>query len=127
MLDQEIVIMDQSVYTNLPLGAIHMLIRIQQGLERNNPLWVCTNPNSRERSAIAALKQADILEIIAGTDFYIVNPAKIRRGHPLVVLGALYKYCKEQYEADKNWKLTTAAIRALTKRGAVDAVMLIDE
>jgi hypothetical protein len=127
MLDQEISIIDITVYDGLSLGAVKLLIRIQQELERNNPLWECTAPSPRERTALAQLKKANIIELIPGTDIYIVNPEKIRRGHPLVVLGALYKYCKDQYDRDKTWKITTAAIRVLTKKGAMlDEFTLIE-
>lgn len=117
-LHQEITIMDRSLYDGLSIGAIKLVLRIQQELELNNPLWECSQPKSDVRRHLAELKRNDIIESIPGTDMYIVNPAKIRRGHPLITLGALYEYCKRQYAADKHWKISNVDIRALRSSGA---------
>lgn len=117
-LNQEITIMDRTIYEGLSLGAIKLVLMIQQDLELNNPLWEHISTNSKGRAHLAELKRKDIIEQIGLTDMYIVNPAKIRRGHPLVALGALYEYCKKRYEADKHWKITNADVRALRNTGA---------
>lgn len=113
-LSGEIFISSADIYTDLTLSAIKLIIQIQQELKMNNPLWECTNKDSPTgRAALALLKRKNILFPITGTDMFIVNPAKIRKGRPLSVYGALYQYSRDRYLRDKNWKITTADIRRL--------------
>lgn len=110
----EIFISSSDIYSGLKINAIKLVIRIQQELEMNNPLWECVDKHKTEvRRAIAQLRRANILDPIDGTDIYIVNPAKIRKGRPLAVYGALHEYAKRMWERDKSWKPTTEDIRRL--------------
>jgi len=119
---QEIFISSADIYSNLSLGAIKLVIRIQQELNMNNPLWECPDKDSaRTRGALFQLKKANIIEAIEGTDIFLVNPAKIRKGRPLSVYGALYEYSKRMYLADKKWRPTNNDIKRLK---APDRVML---
>lgn len=113
-LPGEIFISSSDIYSDLTPSAIKLIIQIQQELEMNNPLWECVDKNiARVRGALALLKRKNILFPIEGTEFFIVNPAKIRKGRPLAVYGALYQYSKKMYEKDKKWKITTVDIRRL--------------
>lgn len=124
-LTGEIFISSADIYNGLRINAIKLVIRIQQELEMNNPLWECTDKHKREvRSALAQLKAADILEPIEGTDVYIVNPLKIRKGRPLAIYGAMYEYAKRMYEKDQHWRPTTEDIRRLK---APEKIMLTPE
>jgi len=125
-LHQEITIVDRTLYDGLSIGAIKLVLKIQQELEMNNPLWECSNPKSDIRRHLAELKRNDIIEAIPGTDMYIVSPAKIRRGHPLITLGALYEYCKRRYTEDKHWKISNVDIRALRSSGVAVARLPFD-
>jgi hypothetical protein len=114
-LSGEIFIASADVYDSLNLAAIKVLIRIQQELKMNNPLWHCPDKSSGQlRSALAQLKRKGIIEPIDGTDMFIVNPTKIRKGRPLAVYGALYTYAKRMYLKDKKWVPTTEDIIRLT-------------
>lgn len=121
----EIFISSADIYKGLKIDAIKLVIRIQQELEMNNPLWECTDKDRRQtRSAIAQLKRANILEAIPGTDVYLVNPSKIRKGRPLAIYGAIYEYAKKMWEKDKNWRPTTEDIRRLK---SPEKVLLISD
>lgn len=110
----EIFISSADIYSGLSIGAIKLVIRIQQELVMNNPLWECTDKNlSRIRSALAQLKKAGIVDPIDGTNLFLINPTKIRKGRPLSVYGALYEYSKRMYEKDKKWKPTNEDIKRL--------------
>ncbi len=124
-LNQEIVIVDQTVYHELTMGALKMLIQIQMEMKPNNPLWVCKDKGrTTVRQAIAQLKSKDILWSVGNTDMFIVNPEKIRRGRPLASLAALYRYCQLKWEEDKNWRISEEDIRRLT---TPDQVMILGE
>jgi len=112
-LPGEIFIASADIYQDLSPAAIKLIIEIQQKLQLNNPLWYCTQPNSRIRQALAQLKRKGILKSIDGTDMYLVNPSKIRKGRPLAVYSALYSYSKKMYLKDKNWRPTTEDIKRL--------------
>lgn len=113
-LPGEIFIASADIYDNLSAAAIKLIIDIQKQLQMNNPLWCCDPSNSsRLRSAIAQLKKNNILKPIAGTDIFIVNPAKIRKGRPLAVYAALYSYSKRMYKQNPKWKPTTQDIKRL--------------
>lgn len=113
-LQGEIFISSADIYADLTLSAIKLIIQIQQELKMNNPLWECPSKNSPTcRAALALLKKKNILFPINGTDMYIVNPAKIRKGRPLSVYGALYQYSRDRYNKDKNWRITTEDIKRL--------------
>lgn len=119
---QEIFISSADIYSNLSLGAIKLVIKIQQELNMNNPLWECPDKDrSTIRTPIAQLKRAGIIEAIDGTDIFLVNPAKIRKGRPLSVYGALYEYSKRMYLQNKRWRPTTEDIKRLK---APEKVML---
>ena len=110
----EIFISSADIYTGLSLAAMRLVIQIQQELVMNNPLWECTEKNSsKTRGALAQLKKAGIIKPILGTDIYLVNPLKIRKGKPLSVYGSLYEYAKRMYIKDPRWKPTTEDIRRL--------------
>lgn len=124
-LNGEIFISSADIYDGLTGNAIKLVIQIQRELVMNNPLWeFTTKENQRDRSAVALLKRRGILELIPGTDMYIVNPAKIRKGRPLSIYGALYDYARRQYQKDKNWRPTTEAI---LKFKAPDNIVLPDD
>lgn len=124
-LTGEIFISSADIYSGLKMNAIKLVIRIQQELEMNNPLWECTDKHKREvRAALAQLKAADILESIEGTDVFLINPLKIRKGKPLSIYGSIYEYAKRMHEKDPHWKPTTEDIRRLK---APEKVMLIPE
>lgn len=113
-LPGEIFISSSDIYNDLSATSIKMIIRIQQELTMNNPLWHCPDRNnSRNRAALAELKRKSIIEPIDGTDIFIVNPVKIRKGRPLAIYGALYSYAKRMYLKDKKWMPTTADILRL--------------
>jgi len=115
VLPGEIFIASSDIYEGLSLAAIKLVIRIQTELAMNNPLWVCPEHNSGQiRLALAQLKRKEIIKVIDGTDVFIVNPAKIRKGRPLAVYGALYTYAKRMYSKDKTWRPTTEDIKRLT-------------
>lgn len=121
----EIFISSADIYKGLGLSAIKLVIQIQQELEMNNPLWECTDRSKKNiRTGLAQLKRAGIIDPIEGTDVFIVNPAKIRKGRPLAVYGALYEYSKRMWEKNKDWHPTTEDIRRLK---APEKVMLIPE
>lgn len=121
----EIFISSADIYNGLGLSAIKLVIQIQQELEMNNPLWECTDRSKKNiRTGLAQLKRAGIIDPIEGTDMFIVNPAKIRKGRPLAVYGALYEYSKRMWEKDKEWRPTTEDIRRLK---APEKVMLMPE
>lgn len=121
-LNGEIFISSADIYEGLTGNAIKLVIQIQQELVMNNPLWEFTGKsNARDRTAVVLLKKKGILEQIPGTDMYIVNPAKIRKGRPLAIYGALYDYAKRRYEEDSNWRPTNEDIRRFK---APDNVML---
>jgi hypothetical protein len=123
-LNQEIVIVDQTVYDGLTLGSIKLLIQIQMEMKPNNPLWVCRDKNkSTVRQALAQLKTKDILWTVGGTDMFIVNPEKIRRGRPLAALAALYQYCHAKWKLNKRWRISEDDIRKLT---TPDQVMILN-
>ena len=106
-LPQEIVIVDNSIYDNLSAAAIKLLIQIQREMQINNPLWQCPSKDKSEtRRALAQLKSKEILWQVGLTDMYIVNPEKIRRGKPLAALAALYKYSRDKWLQNKNWRVT---------------------
>ncbi len=108
----EIFISSADIYSGLKINAIKLVIRIQQELFMNNPLWECTDKSKSEvRSGLAQLKAKGIIKPVGDTDIYVVNPAKIRKGKPLSVYGALYEYAKKMYLKDKSWKPTTKDIR----------------
>ena len=88
----EIFISSADIYDGLSLTAIKLVIQVQKDLRMNNPLWESTDSSSRRRGALAELKRKEIITAIPGTDLYIVNPLKIRKGKPLSVYGALYDY-----------------------------------
>lgn len=112
-LDQEIVITDITIYHELKLNAIKLLISIQMELKMNNPLWECTTKHlSETRSGISQLVNKNIL-IPLDNDIYIVNPEKMRRGRPLTPLIALYAYSKNKFTENKNWKISSADIKRL--------------
>lgn len=113
-LENEIFISSSDVYEDLSLSAIKLIIRIQKELRMNNPLWECTDKDKREiRSALAQLKRKRIIYPIGTTTIFIINPAKIRKGRPLSVYGALYQYSKNQYSKNKNWKPSSSDIHKL--------------
>ena len=115
-LNGEIFISSASVYKDLPLSAVKLVIRIQEELVMNNPLWYCSSDdkgNGSIQRGLAALKRKQIIKQVGKTDIFIVNPAMIRKGRALSVLGALYTYAKRQWEADKKWRPTTVDIRRL--------------
>jgi len=129
MLDQEIAIVDLTIYDDLKLNGIKLLIKIQKELQVNNPIWEFKEKHlSESRSGLVQLREKDILRQINSTDFYIVNPEKIRRGKPLAVLASIYTYCKNQYEKDKRWRLGSADIKRLvTPRGEVKFIKKADD
>ena len=113
-LNGEIFISSADVYDGLKVNAIKLIIRIQQELRMNNPLWECTDKDKSEvRTGLAQLKAKGIIESISDTNIFIVNPLKIRKGRPLSVYGALYEYAKRNYIANKKWKPTTEDIKRL--------------
>lgn len=113
-LEQEIAIVDLSIYDDLKINAIKLLIEIQKELAINNPIWEFKYKHlSESRAALKQLIYKDILRPIANTDLYIVNPEKIRRGKPLTVLAAIYMYCKTSWEKDKRWRISSADIKRL--------------
>lgn len=127
-LNQEIAIIDQTIYDNIDMNAIKLLIRIQQELKPNNPIWTCEDKDKTQvRLAIAQLRDKDILDNF-GDDIYIVNPEKIRRGKPLATLAALYIYCKKRWLRDKNWRLSNADIKKLNapEDEEIDEIIEID-
>jgi len=125
VLPGEIFIASSDIYVGLSAAAIKLIIRIQQELQMNNPLWHCPDHNSGQiRSALAQLKKKGILKLIEGTDIFIVNPAKIRKGRPLSVYGALYSYAKRMYLKDKKWKPTTDDIKKLMSPKELSVVEL---
>lgn len=85
-----VAIVDVSIFTHLPAGAVKLLVtRIIPELKRNNVFWHCdSSSNSKLRAALAALKRADILYSTETTNYYIVNPFKLRRGKPMSTIMA---------------------------------------
>lgn len=111
-LNGEIFISSADLYDGLSASAIKLVIQIQRELVMNNPLWEFKQKNNpRMRSALAQLKRNDIIEAIKGTDMFIVNPAKIRKGKPLSVYGALYDYARRMYLKDRNWRPSSDDIK----------------
>lgn len=124
-LSGEIFISSADIYEDLKLAAIKLIIRIQQELEMNNPLWHCPDANSGQlKAAMAQLRAKGIIERIADTDMYLINPAKIRKGRPLAIYGALYTYAKRMYKANKNWKPTTEDIKGLVSPKSINMISL---
>ena len=125
-LSGEIFISSADVYVGLTQSAIKLIIRIQQELVMNNPLWHCPDKSSPTvRSGLAQLKRKGILDAIDGTDIFIVNPAKIRKGRPLAVYGALYQYAKRQYSKNPKWSPTTDDIKKLISPKELDHTELL--
>jgi hypothetical protein len=119
--NSEIFISSADIYNDLSLAAIKLVIRIQQELKMNNPLWECPDKTeSRIRGALSELTKKEIVYPLAGTDIYIINPLKIRKGKPLSVYGALYEYSKSKYLKDKNWRPTTSDIKRLLFNGIAE-------
>ena len=111
-LGGEIFISSSDVYDGLSNNAIKLVIQIQRELKMNNPLWEFKDKaNPRMRTALAQLKRNDIIEAIKGTNMFIVNPAKLRKGKPLSVYGALYDYARKKYSKDRKWRPTSEDIK----------------
>ena len=110
-LQGEIFISSRDIYDNLSTAGWKMVITIQQELVMNNPLWHCKDfAKHRKRGTIGELTRKGIISKVGDTDIFLVNPAKIRKGRPLSVYGALYTYAKRMYLKDKKWKPTTEDI-----------------
>ncbi len=126
-LNGEIFISSADIYDGLEGNSLKLVIQIQKELKMNNPLWEFKaedKENSRNRKAIAQLKAKKIIESIPGTDMYIVNPEKVRKGKPLSIYGALYEYSRRMYHKDKNWRPTHEDIKRFV---APNDVILPDE
>lgn len=116
-LTQSITIVDTSLPKSLKSSAaIRLFLEIISDLPMNNPLWECLTKDKRQtRIGLAELKQLLILIPVPGTDLYIVNPEKIRRGDPLGILASLYQYALEQYKIDPHWWPTSADVQTLSR------------
>lgn len=119
-LPGEIFIASADIYTDLSPAAIKLVIQIQQELKMNNPLWECDKTKRETRSALAQLKRKEILYSIDHTNMFIVNPAKIRKGRPLAIYGAMYDYAKKMYSQNPRWYPTTEDIKRLMSPRVLD-------
>jgi hypothetical protein len=91
-----VVIVDSNLYQGLPMGAIKLLLfRIQPEMKMNNVFWVAGKVDSNTRTAIAALKKAEILIPAAEVGHYIINPFKLRRGKSLSAITASLQHLSE--------------------------------
>lgn len=125
-LKGDIVVCDVRVYDGLTPQALKLVIRIQQELKKNNPLWECKKNNMNDghvRAALAVLKRKGIIEAIKGTELFIVNPAMIRRGKPLTAYVLFYAYCEKQCLQDRRWKPSANDIKDLRSRGEIKLPM----
>lgn len=114
-LQGDFFICSSDLYEGLTPTAIRLVYKIQQELMMNNPLWQCADKKSAHtRATLALLKKKEIIYPIPGTDMFIVNPAKIRKGRPLSSLAALYKRAVKAYEKDRNWKPSEKDIVRMT-------------
>jgi hypothetical protein len=78
------------------MGAIKLLLfRIQPEMKMNNVFWVAGRTDSNTRTAISALKKAEILIPAAEVGHYIINPFKLRRGKPLSTITASLQHLAE--------------------------------
>ena len=120
-IDQPITILDRNIYDDLPIAAIKIILLIHKDLEINNPIWECKDNDKREtKAAIVHLKRKEILIPISGTDLYIVNPEKIRRGKSLSGLAAIYDYSKRKYDRDHRWRISAVDIKRLNVPESLD-------
>jgi len=114
-LNGDIFICSRDLYEGLTPTAVRLVMQIQRELEMNNPLWEYSDKeSSHNRKALALLKKKDIISAIPGTDLFIINPAKIRRGRPLTIYAALYKLADKAFAKDKNWMPSSKDIRGLS-------------
>lgn len=80
---QEVVIADQELWSKCTSAEWHLIGRISTQLYLNNALWKCApemKNNSSVKKAIKGLLLKNILAKTSVTNFYIVNPAIMRRG-----------------------------------------------
>lgn len=109
------IVVDPKIYEGLDNPAILFLVNIQKEIVPNNPLWhlPVKARNSSVRSILAELKRREILFTISGTDMFVINPIKMRKGKPLSIYGSLFAYSKAKYEKNKRWKATSDDIKRL--------------
>jgi|GEM_PF-3889452 len=110
----DFVIVSRDLYDGLSNKSKEIVIKIQQELLLNNPLWELKETKSGSvKTALAELKRKGIILGIHGSSIYIVNPAKIRRGSALGGLMALFNLAHERCLKRSKWKPASRDIKVL--------------
>lgn len=115
-LNGDYVICSTDIYDGLTPAAIKLVLKIQTELEMNNPLWELEHNGANQgalRSPLKLLKEKDIIEAVAGTSLFIVNPAKIRRGGALTGYAALLERSSRWMKKNADWKPSKKDLIAL--------------